>query len=175
MGVTAADIGLLMLRLGLSAILFAHATQKLFGWFGGSGFAASVTLLETLGQRPGKVMVRLAAGCETTAAITLLFGFLAPVGSAIGIGTMLVAGSSLAILKHTFWNAVGGGEYPYFLAWTMAALAFTGPGRIAVDASLTLPLHDRPILVGLLAVLVGVLAALPTIQRTRRNQVMTTT
>ncbi len=34
---TARDLGLLGLRLGVGGTLAAHGTQKLFGWFGGAG------------------------------------------------------------------------------------------------------------------------------------------
>src|SRR3954467_12118206 len=32
------SVGLTIGRLGLGAIMFAHASQKVFGWFGGPGF-----------------------------------------------------------------------------------------------------------------------------------------
>src|SRR5262252_2901864 len=34
---TGMDLGLLLLRFALAAILYMHATQKLFGWFSGPG------------------------------------------------------------------------------------------------------------------------------------------
>lgn len=170
MDITAIDLGLLVLRVGLALILFAHSTQKLLGWFSGSGPVASAALFEKLGQHPGKAMVYLAAACEMAAAVSLLLGLLVPLGAAVGIGTMLVAGSSLSVLNGTFWNSAGGGEYPFFLALVLAGLAFTGAGTVSVDANLSLPLPDRPVLVGVLAVLVGVVAAIPPILRARKSQ-----
>jgi putative oxidoreductase len=44
---------------------------------------------------------------------------------------MLVA-SSIHI-ESGFFNTEGGFEYPAVLAWSAAALAFTGPGAISLD------------------------------------------
>ncbi|MCK0114231.1 DoxX family protein [Ornithinimicrobium sp. F0845] len=168
MDVTSVDLGLLILRVGLALILFAHATQKLLGWFSGSGPEASAKLFELLGQRPGRAMVYLAATCEMAAAVSLLLGLLVPLGVAVGVGTMLVAGSSLTQLKGTFWNAAGGGEYPFFIALVIAALGFLGPGTIALDDRLSLPLDDQPLLRGTIAVAVALVAAVPPILRGRQ-------
>lgn len=168
MDITSLDLGLLILRVVLAFILFAHATQKLFGWFSGSGPDASANLFEMLGQRPGKVMVYLAATCETAAAVSLLLGFLVPLGVAVGMGTMLVAGASLTQLKGAFWNSAGGGEYPFFIAMVIATVGFLGPGSVAVDANLPLPLADQPLLRGALIVAVALVAAVPPIVRGRQ-------
>ena len=173
MDTTALDLGLLILRVGLAIVLFAHSTQKLFSWFSGSGPAASAALFEKLGQHPGKPMVYLAATCEMAAAVSMLLGFLTPVGAAVGVGTMVVAGSSLMLLNGSFWNSAGGGEYPFVLALVLAALAFTGPGSLAVDPYLSLPLADRPVLVGVLALVLGLAAAVPPVQRARSSRAVT--
>ncbi|WP_127129433.1 DoxX family protein [Georgenia sp. SYP-B2076] len=165
---TSVDLGLLVIRIGLAFILFAHSTQKLLGWFSGAGLEASAALFEKLGQRPGRRMVYLAAMCEMAAAVSLLLGFLVPLGVAIGLGTMVVAGGSLITASGKFWNAAGGGEYPHFIALVLATIAFTGPGAIALDAQYELPWSGRPVLAGLAAVVVGLLAALPPLVRTRR-------
>jgi putative oxidoreductase len=55
------EIGILLLRVVLALILFAHATQKLVGWFGGNGLHKQGEIFATLGLRPGRAMV-LAAG-----------------------------------------------------------------------------------------------------------------
>ena len=50
------DAGLLVLRALLAAVLFAHATQKLWGWFGGPGRAKSSEMFAALGHRPAALM-----------------------------------------------------------------------------------------------------------------------
>lgn len=169
MDITSADLGILILRIGLAFILFAHSTQKLLGWFSGAGPGATAALFDKLGQRPGKVMVYLAGTCEMVAAVLLLLGLLFPLGAAVGIGTMIVAGASLNRFKSTFWNAAGGGEYPIFIALVISSLAFFGPGAVSVDARLDLPLADRPMLVGAAAVLLALVAAVPPLARAARS------
>src|SRR5436190_1600384 len=41
-GITAADVGILVLGLALGAVFFAHGAQKVLGWFGGQGLEATV-------------------------------------------------------------------------------------------------------------------------------------
>ena len=104
------DIGLLMVRLVVGALLFAHATQKLWGWFSGPGFGGATKLFHDLGQRPAPVMVRVAAGCELLGATLLVLGVATPLGVVVVVSTMLVAGASLCLLRNSVWNAAGGGE-----------------------------------------------------------------
>lgn len=50
----ALDIALLVLRVGIGLTLFAHGAQKLFGWFGGAGLAATGQGFDGMGFRPGR-------------------------------------------------------------------------------------------------------------------------
>ncbi|GAA3835025.1 hypothetical protein KACC15558_13660 [Brevibacterium ammoniilyticum] len=168
MELTTMDWGIAGLRVILAFILFAHSTQKLCGWFSGSGPAATAGLFEKLGQRPGHVMVRVASVFELIAAVSLLLGLLTPIGLCLAVATMIVAGSALSALSGTFWNALGGGEYPFFIAAVVAMLGITGQGALSLDSVL------MPQLVGFypvilpVAVLVGVLGAVPMVLRTKR-------
>ena len=131
------DLGLLLLRALMAIVLFAHGTQKALGWFNGPGPAGAAAMFEKLGHRPARAKVRLAALCEISSALLLLFGLLTPLGAAIATGTMLVAGVSMIALHGTFWNSGGGGEYPLVLAAMAACLGFTGPGQYCIDALIT--------------------------------------
>lgn len=157
------DIGILLLRVILAFILFAHSTQKLFGWFQGPGMPGATALFEKLGQRPAKQLVVFASLCEAAAGASLLVGFLTPLGVAIGAGAMLVAGTTLIMFAKTFWNVAGGGEYPLVLAAMIAVVGFTGPGAFSADVFLVLPwtqlAPEYQILIGVGAVLLAVLAA----------------
>ncbi|WP_167140245.1 DoxX family protein [Diaminobutyricimonas sp. TR449] len=157
------DIGILLLRLILAFILFAHSTQKLFGWFQGPGLPGATALFEKLGQRPARQLVLFASLCEATAAASLLVGFLTPLGVAIGVGAMLVAGMTLIMFAKTFWNVAGGGEYPIVLAAAIAIVGFTGPGAYSADVFLNLPwtnlAAEWQFLIGAGALLLAVLAA----------------
>jgi putative oxidoreductase len=48
------DAGLLVLRVGVGGVLFAHGRQKLFGWFGGHGIEGTAGAFDQMGFRPGR-------------------------------------------------------------------------------------------------------------------------
>lgn len=165
------DTGLLLPRIVIAAILYVHATQKLFGWFSGPGRNKAALFFEELGQRPGRPMVLVAGAAELAGAALLVLGLATPLGAAIVTGTMVVAGLSLTVKKGTPWNAMGGGEYPLVLASVAAGLAFTGPGAWSLDALLDAPWVDieegSALVIGATTVVVAVLAALVPIGRSR--------
>ncbi|MET1021051.1 MAG: DoxX family protein [Arthrobacter sp.] len=127
------DTAVLIFRLLLGAILFAHAAQKLFGWFGGNGLRKQATIFESLGLKPGVPMVVMAGTLELLAATLLVLGLGTPLAALVGSGTMLVAGLTMHVNSGRFWNSAGGGEYPYVLAAAMAAVGVGGAGRYALD------------------------------------------
>ena len=136
------DIGILVLRLLLAAVLFAHATQKSLGWFGGNGLTKQAQIFASLGLRPGRAMVLVASAAELTAAILLALGALTPLGALVAAGTMAVAGVTMQIAAGALWNVAGGGEYPYLIAVVAVALGFTGPGSYSLDAAIGGPVLD---------------------------------
>lgn len=159
------DTALLILRLATGAILICHGTQKAFGWLRGPGPVGSAAFFESLGHRPGGPMVVLAFGCEAVSGTLLLWGLGTPLAVAIAVGTMLVAALSMMVKARAFWNTLGGGEYPFLLAITVAAIGFAGPGRWSLDAIL---LGVWPGWIGPAAVLLGVLAAIVPVTRAQR-------
>lgn len=151
------DLGLLVLRLALAALLAGHATQKLFGWFRGRGIEGTGKLFEADGLRPGAVMVTFAGLSELGAAGLLALGLATPLASAMIIGAMLTAISTL--WPKGVWAHLGGYEVPLTYAIIAFALAITGPGAIALDALLPWQLHGPLWALG--AVVLGVLCAAP--------------
>jgi putative oxidoreductase len=166
------NIGLFLLRAVLGFLLFAHATQKLVGWFSGPGLQKASAIFEALGQLPGRQMAVLAAGCELSAAVLLVLGVVTPLGAAIAAGTMLVAGGAMSAKAGSRWNTAGGGEYPLVLALLAMCVAFTGAGSWSVDALLRTPWAAMPgwedVLIGLAAAAVAILAAVGPLARTHR-------
>lgn len=166
------DVGVLILRVLLACVLYAHATQKVFGWFSGPGLVGAAAIFEKLGQRPGRTMAIVAALCESSAALLLLLGALTPLGAAIAAGTMFVAGASMMSVAGTFWNAAGGGEYPFVLAAVSVVLAFTGAGAYSLDAAFEAPWYQvgdgSSVVLGLAAVASALIAAMPPLVRMRR-------
>lgn len=125
------NLGLLLLRLLLAALLFGHATQKLRGWFGGGGPAGAGATFERWGFVPGPRMAVIAGLTELTGAASIGSGLLTPGGCAAVIGTMTVA--SAATAPNGFWAQKGGCELPFCYGALAAVLGFTGPGRWSLD------------------------------------------
>ena len=162
------EIGILLLRIVLALILFAHATQKLVGWFGGNGLHKQGEIFATLGLRPGRAMVLAAGLAELLAAGLLLFGFLTPLGALVAAGTMAVAGATMQLNSGKFFNLGGGGEYPYVLAALAVALGFTGAGAYSLDAlifsgatGLGALVHQPTAWIGVLILFAALLAVVP--------------
>jgi putative oxidoreductase len=131
---TARDLGLFALRMGVGGALAAHGAQKLFGWFGGAGLEQTGAAFAKVGFRPGTLNA-LAAGLGEAGGGGLLAVGLATSGAGAAVaGTMIVA-SSMHVDKG-FFSGKGGFEYPAVLGWSAAALALTGPGRLSLDSAL---------------------------------------
>lgn len=160
---SALDLGLLLLRLGLAALLAGHALQKSLGWFRGMGLARTADAFEAWGFRPGRPHVLLATTCELVGAVLLATGLLTRLGCAVVIGTMIVAAAPNAV--NGLWAHLGGCEVPVTYAGIAVALAVTGPGRISIDHAAGLPDGDGW---GAAAIVVGVLAAVPPLLNRRR-------
>jgi putative oxidoreductase len=128
---TARDVGLLGLRLGVGGTLAAHGTQKLFGWFGGAGLDKTAVMFDQIGFRPGKVNAIAAGLGEAGGGALIAAGLGTPAAGAAVAGTMIVASS-----MHTasgFFSSNGGFEFPAVLGTGAAALALTGPGALSLD------------------------------------------
>lgn len=164
------DLGLLLLRLVLAAILYMHATQKLLGWFSGPGLEKQAQVFHNLGHRPGRQMVLLASACELTGSALVALGLITPLGAAMLAGTMAVAGGTLTLIKGTVWNVAGGGEYPLVLATFAVVLGFAGPGQWSIDKAIGAPWVNHSgtaAVTGLIVLVVAALAAAAALLRTR--------
>ncbi len=169
------NTGILVLRLAVAVILIAHSTQKTFGWFQGRGIESMGLWFSDLGLRPGRTLVAVASIVEALAAISVGTGLLTPLGAAAASGAMLVAGLTMHIDAGRFWNAGGGGEYPYVLAVVAAVLGFTGPGRFSLDHLIVSAVpgfarFDSGILVGIAVAVVAALSAIPFVIAIRRSR-----
>ncbi|WP_413760618.1 DoxX family protein [Streptomyces sp. MMBL 11-3] len=151
------DIGLLILRVAIGLTVAAHGTQKLFGWFGGGGLDGTGQFFEMSGYPSGKAMAVVAGLSETLGGLGLVLGLCTPLAGAAVLGTMI---NALAVKWGGGFFAPDGVEYELVLAAAAAALALTGPGRLAVDRHLPV-LRAHRLAYGAAAVaLAAVLAAL---------------
>jgi putative oxidoreductase len=161
--------GLFIIRAVIGGLLFAHGTQKLFGWYGGYGLDGTGGFFESVGHRPGRTMAMVAGISEAGGGLLLVLGLFTPIGAAAIVGTMIVAAVSVH-KDNGLWATNGGYELPLINAAVAGALAFTGAGAWSLDSAFNTP-WNRGWGVGLLAVCIAILAAGGVLAR--RNQVVT--
>lgn len=131
------DLALLFARVILGLGMAAHGAQKLLGWFQGHGLSATAAMFDQLGFRPGRLFALLASATEIGSGILIALGFLGPIGPALLISVMVVAGASVHG-KNGFFAAKNGYEMAALYAVGALVLAFAGPGRFSADAVLHL-------------------------------------
>jgi putative oxidoreductase len=130
----ALDLAMLLIRLAIGPMLFAHGYNKVFG---GGGLKGTASWFESLGLKPGWLHARIAAGTEMGLGIAITIGLLTGLSAAGVVGLMVVAmltdhrGKGYFIFK-------GGWEYVLFVALVAVALASAGPGEWSVDNAMDL-------------------------------------
>jgi putative oxidoreductase len=134
------DTAALILRVMLGVVFFPHGAQKLFGWFGGSGFSGTMATFTDKMGIPA-VLAFLAIMAESVGALAVIAGFLTRIG-ALGIGTNMVVAIFMVHLQNGFFmnwfgNKQGEGFEYHLLAIAIAlALIIKGGGRWSVDRML---------------------------------------
>jgi putative oxidoreductase len=126
------SVGRLLARTVIGGLFIGHGTQKLFGWFGGSGRAGTEAMMESLQLRPAKLHAVLAGTTETVGGSLLAAGLATPLASAALTGVMTTAIRKVH-LPNGPWAANGGWEYNAVLIAAVTALAETGPGDLSLD------------------------------------------
>jgi len=129
-------VGLTIGRLGLGAIMFAHASQKVFGWFGGYGFEGTYNAFTSQGM-PG-IIAFLVIAVEFLSSIALILGVLTRLG-ALGIVAIMVGAIAMVHAPHGFFmnwygkQAGEGFEY-HLLAIALGLVIFVmGAGKASID------------------------------------------
>ena len=130
------DHALLVLRITLAAVFFAHGAQKAFGWFGGYGLDATLGYFASLGiPGPLGLLVVLA---ETAGAVALALGLGGRVVAFLFAATMVGAVATVHGKYGFFmnWSGQQGGEgfELHLLALAMSvALMLRGSGAWSLD------------------------------------------
>ncbi|MHA6800916.1 DoxX family protein [Bounagaea algeriensis] len=145
-----ADLGLLVLRLGLGGVFALHGAQKLFGAFGGPGRAGFADALRSMGFAEPEVLSLVTGATELAAGALLVLGLFTPLAAA---GVLGVMASAVIANRGSGFFAPEGVEFPAVLAVAALALLFSGPGRVAADKGRAW--FRRPMLFGVLGLLVA--------------------
>src|SRR5215471_18483872 len=127
------NVALLLLRLVVGLTLAVHGTQKLFGWFGGSGPTRLRQGFEKQGFKPAWLWASFVILGEVGGGVFLALGFLTPLAAAGTFGVMFMATFKVH-WKNGFIVSKGGIEYTLVLMVVSIAIGITGPGSYSLDA-----------------------------------------
>ena len=137
---TADSWALLILRLAVGVVMFPHGAQKLFGWFGGNGFAATMGFFTDKMHIPA-FFAFLAIIAESLGSIGLIIGLLTRV-AAFGVLCNMVVAIWMVHWPHGFFmNWFGkqkgeGFEYHILVIGMCLALMISGAGKWSVDRAI---------------------------------------
>ncbi len=138
----------LILRLGLGIVMFPHGMQKVFGWFGGFGLAATFHFMTGMEHIPA-VFASLAIIAESLGSVALIVGVLSRV-AAFGIGIEMVVAVYLVHWKNGFFmnwtgHQAGEGFEFHILMFAIAiALMIMGGGKWSIDRRIAPRSRDNP-------------------------------
>ncbi len=126
----------LIIRVTLGLVIFPHGAQKLFGWFGGFGFSATMDFMTGTGL-PWIVALLVVLG-ESLGALALIFGFF---GRFMSFGIFLIMLGAIFMVHFQYgffmnWFGKQPGEgYEYHILMVGLALGTMvgGSGRFSVD------------------------------------------
>ena len=137
---------LLVVRLGLGVVFFAHGSQKVFGWFGGPGLRGAIKMFQGLGISP--TATALAAFIEFLGGCALLTGLLAR-PAAVGIIVIMLVAIAKVHGQHGFFLNLGvpgkgpGFEFNFALIVMALAVLIGGAGVLSLDRAIWLALAGR--------------------------------
>lgn len=136
---TSNDAAALFMRLALGAVMFPHGAQKVLGWFGGHGAAATIQGFSKMGMPQFLTILVLLA--EFAGSLMLIFGFLTRL-AAFGIGCVMLGAVLLVHGKVGFFmNWVGaqkgeGFEYHLLALGLSIGLLIKGGGALSIDRAI---------------------------------------
>jgi putative oxidoreductase len=129
--ITAASVGILVLRLGIGIALAAHGYNK---FFGGGRIPGTARWFESIGMRKGTgvVCALMAASTEMGAGTLMALGLVTPFAAAGMVAVMFVAGWTVH-RPNGFFSAKDGYELNFVFALAAVAVATVGAGRYSLD------------------------------------------
>jgi putative oxidoreductase len=152
------DLGLLLLRLAVGALLIGHGLQKAFGWWDGPGFDGFEKSLTDMGFRHADILTYVATGGQLAAGVLLVLGLFTPLAAAGALAYLVNGVLAEATIAHEEARLssflTDGHEYKLILICAVAAIILIGPGRYGLDAGRGWA--RRPFVGSFVALLVGV-------------------
>ena len=127
------SVGLLVLRVIGGLTIGAHGAQKLFGWFEGPGIIKVRNGYAGQRLNPAWLWTGLVILGELGGGLSLVFGFLTPLGAAGMVGVMFMAIFKVH-WKNGFFNGKRGIEFPLSLLTIATGLGLAGPGAYSLDS-----------------------------------------
>lgn len=127
----AADWGLLIIRLVVGLAFMAHASQKLFGWFGGYGLKGTGGWFESIGVRPGVLMAFGVGMFELGGGLLFALGVWMPL-AAVLIVLPMVGAVATVHWKNGFWATSNGYELNLLYAVVAIGVALIGAGSYSL-------------------------------------------
>jgi len=140
---TSDDLTVMLLRLVLGVVFFAHGAQKALGWFGGFGFNGTMGFFTQQMHIPAPFAF-LAIAAEFLGGMGLILGLLGRV-AAFGIACNMVVAIFMIHRHFGFfanWYGTQKGEgFEYHLLAIAIALAIMakGSGALSLDRALVRP------------------------------------
>jgi putative oxidoreductase len=123
----------LVLRIVVGLVMAGHGAQKLFGWFGGYGFDATVNAFSSMGLKPPFIMAALAGGGEFLGGILLILGLFTRL-AALNVAVIMGVGIVTAHASAFFLPA--GMEYALTLLAASLVLVETSGGALSADSKI---------------------------------------
>jgi putative oxidoreductase len=130
-----------ILRLVLAVVMFAHGAQKVLGWFGGAGLAATIDQFTKQMGLP-LIIAYFVIGTEFVGSILLFFGLLTRL-TALGFVGLMIGAIALVHAKNGFFmnwfgkQAGEGYEYHLLVIGMALALMVAGGGWLSADRAIT--------------------------------------
>ncbi|MBY6685927.1 DoxX family protein [Rhodococcus sp. BP-149] len=149
------DLGLLILRVSVGAIVLVHGLQKLTGWFDGPGLSGFQEIVAGSGYDQARLLSILGAVGEVAGGALLILGLATPLAGAAVLAVMINAWLVRQVGEPGLqFFAPAGVEYETLLVLASASIILTGPGRIAVDGGRGWA--RRPFIGSFLALAIGI-------------------
>lgn len=132
------DLGLMLLRWAVGALLIGHGLQKAFGWFGGPGLDGFESRLAEVGFQHADMLTYIATGAQILAGVLLILGLFTPLAAAGALAYLVNGVLVEAMAAHNEARLrdflTGGQEYKLILVAAVVVIILAGPGRYGLDA-----------------------------------------